>query len=214
MKILSTLVLTVSIMLSGVWANADTMSKQMTDHSHEDCPPGIGVDYLAWKEPSDGKWDAFSEDGSEIQVTKIRTEPVLYSADNFGVMVSPADVSGEEEVDAWTLMLAGKLSRPGNVSPFITLGAGIMPTSMNTQVGAMETSVEASRSLSTPDSDTKACGKLGAGVDFFPTENVSIGLEGSYVFGLGDLEFDSGFLGDREMNTLYLMFTLGAAYHF
>ena len=208
------LVLTVSIMLPGVWANADTKHRPVINDLHQDSPPGMKGDCFARKRPTHGEQDPSLLDGIKSQVAPSPTDPAVYLTDLFGVTTSLVNVHGEEDVDAWTFMLAGKLARSGNVSPFITLGAGIMPASIDTQIGTMEPSVRRSRLLSKRDSDTKACGKLGAGVDYFPTQNVSIGLEGSYVFGLGDLEFDSGFLEGREMNMLYLMVTLGAAYHF
>ena len=50
---------------------------------------------------------------------------------------------------------------------------------------------------------TDPCVKAGAGVDYFVTEDVSLGLEGSYVWGLNDLS-----------QAEYAMITLGIAYHF
>jgi len=51
--------------------------------------------------------------------------------------------------------------------------------------------------------ETDWCGKIGLGLDFFTTQDISLGIEGNYTFGFGDLD-DIG----------YFNFTIGAAYHF
>ncbi|MDL1980016.1 MAG: porin family protein [Deltaproteobacteria bacterium] len=51
--------------------------------------------------------------------------------------------------------------------------------------------------------ETGWCAKVGLGLDFFTTQNISLGIEGNYTFGFDDLE---------EIE--YLNFTIGAAYHF
>jgi len=214
MKSILSLVLMIFIIVFGAVAEADTSVAQVTSNSYEDSFPQIKGDYLIWQGFNDGQWDVFLWDGSQTQPMSHRSDPVLYLTDVYGVTLLPITVHDEEEVDAWALMLAGKLSKSGKVSPFITVGAGIMPTNGDAKPSATVPSLGFSRSLSSSDSDTKACGKFGAGIGYFPTKNVSLGLEGSYVFGLGDFAFDLGFLGDREMDIRYFIFTLGAAYHF
>ncbi len=51
--------------------------------------------------------------------------------------------------------------------------------------------------------ETDLCGKVGLGLDFFTFQDISLGIEGNYTFGFGDLD-DIG----------YFNFTIGAAYHF
>jgi len=51
--------------------------------------------------------------------------------------------------------------------------------------------------------ETDWCAKAGLGLDFFATQDISLGIEGNYTFGFDDLE---------EIG--YLNFTIGAAYHF
>ena len=51
--------------------------------------------------------------------------------------------------------------------------------------------------------DTDWCGKVGLGLDFFTTQEISLGIEGNYTFGFGDLE-----------DIRYLNLTVGVAYHF
>ncbi|MBW2174083.1 MAG: hypothetical protein JRF64_05460 [Deltaproteobacteria bacterium] len=53
------------------------------------------------------------------------------------------------------------------------------------------------------DDEADLCVKLGLGADYFATENVSIGLEAAYVWGLSDVE-----------EVRYVDLTLGVAYHF
>lgn len=50
---------------------------------------------------------------------------------------------------------------------------------------------------------TDLCGKVGLGLDFFTTQDISIGVEGNYTFGFGDLD-----------DIRYFNFIIGAAYHF
>jgi opacity protein-like surface antigen len=191
MKSILSLVLMIFIIVFGAVAKADTSVGQVTSNSYGDSFPRIRGDYLIWQGFNDGQWDVFLWDGSETQAMSDRSDPGLYLTDVYGVTLLATTVHDEEEVDAWALMLAGKLSKSGKVP-----------------------SLGFSRSLSSSDSDTKACGKFGAGIGYFPTKNLSLGLEGSYVFGLGDFAFDLGFFGDREMDISYFIFTLGAAYHF
>lgn len=59
--------------------------------------------------------------------------------------------------------------------------------------------------VTTSDSEreTDVCAKLGLGVDFFVTKRVSVTLEGSYVWGFGDLDAIK-----------YSNLTLGLGYHY
>jgi opacity protein-like surface antigen len=212
MKSILSLVWMVFMVQFGAVAQAETPLIQATS-SYQGSLSRIESDYLIGQGWDAGQPGSFLWGDSEIQAMPDGNDPVLYLTSAFGVIVLPAIFDDEKEEDAWTKMIAGKLSKPGNFSPFIAFGAGVMPADVDAKISTIEPSVRFSTSLSESDSD-KACGKLGVGVDFFPTKNVSFGLEGSYVFSLGDLSFDLGFLGDREMDILYFIFTLGAAYHF
>ena len=44
------------------------------------------------------------------------------------------------------------------------------------------------------------CYKGGLGIDYFATDNISLGFEGNYVFGTGDVRYANA--------------TVGVAYHF
>jgi len=72
-------------------------------------------------------------------------------------------------------------------------------------VGAESFSFSASES----ESDTQACGKVGLGVDWWATPEVTVGLEGTYVFGFSDHDFDGA-----EIGISYFNIGLGVAYHF
>lgn len=125
--------------------------------------------------------------------------------------VGPWVLDVEGELDIWTLMVSGKVSKPGNVSPFLVVGAGLMNAKLDAKL-----SVSGLGFLSDDDSDTQVCAKIGAGVDYFPTNNVSVGIEWSYVFGLSDFEFDMDEFSseDGEIKIRYSAITLGVVYHF
>ena len=94
-----------------------------------------------------------------------------------------------EKVRVFTVMLAQKLSIPNETfRPYLIGGIGYM--SANSDSGS---------TLGSPDS-SGFCYKGGLGVDYFITGNISLGLEGSYVFGTGDVRYSN--------------FTAGATYHF
>jgi len=53
------------------------------------------------------------------------------------------------------------------------------------------------------DDEIDLCAKVGLGLDFFAFQDISLGIEGNYTFGFGDLD-----------DIMYFNFTIGAAYHF
>ncbi len=86
------------------------------------------------------------------------------------------------------------------LKPFIVVGGGNMDADLYyTAPNAPDLRV--TTSYSEPQSDL--CAKLGLGVDFFVTKRVSVTLEGSYVWGFGDLD------AIKYFNT-----TLGVGYHY
>lgn len=127
-------------------------------------------------------------------------------------MFGPFVLDGEGELDIWTLMLSGKVSKPGNVSPFLVVGAGYMKARLDAKVSVPVLD----ESYSDHDYDAHGCAKIGAGVDYFPTNNVSVGIEWSYVFGLSHFKFNMGGISsdDAEIKIRHSAFTLGVAYHF
>lgn len=213
MQPILSLVLTIFMIFLGAAAKAETDVWQGTRNSYEDGFPQIYGNNCIWKGFNEGQRSSFLLEDSETRATAACSAPVLYLSNGYGLTALPS-THDNEEVDAWALMLAGKVSKAGNVSPFITLGAGVMPTSLNGEPSETAPYSGFVRSFSESGAENEACGKLGVGIDYFATRNVSLGFEGSYVFGLGDFAFDWGFLGDRKMDILYFIFTLGAAYHF
>jgi opacity protein-like surface antigen len=61
------------------------------------------------------------------------------------------------------------------LKPFIVAGGGMMDADLDAKASAPGVSASDS------ESETDTCAKLGLGVDFFATQSVSIGLEGSYI---------------------------------
>ena len=113
--------------------------------------------------------------------------------------VIPVDLNGV--LDVITCMAVAKFTcalEP--LKPFIVVGGGNMDAH-HYYTAPKAPGLRVTTSDSEPQSDL--CGKLGLGVDFFATERVSIALEGSYVWGFGDLD------AIKYFNT-----TLGLGYHY
>ena len=80
-----------------------------------------------------------------------------------------------------------------NASVFGVVGIGYMSVDVDEEILSPLTSIDKS----------DVCIKLGAGVDYFVKKNLSIGIEGDYVYGLGDLD-----------KVEYWNFSLGVCYYF
>ena len=105
------------------------------------------------------------------------------------------------EVDITTYMLAGKISPDFGseiIRPFVVAGFGIMHSEIDVAILIDEYPI-----LDTNFEEVDICAKIGAGIDFFVNENISIGLEGNYVLGIGNVDIFR-----------YMKYTLGVAYHF
>ncbi len=108
---------------------------------------------------------------------------------HFRDFLTPASGMTSEKVRVFSVMVAQKFSLPyESFRPFVIGG-----------IGYMSAKSESGSTLGSPDS-TGFNFKAGLGMDYFVTGNISLGLEGSYVFGTGDVR--------------YANFTGGAAYHF
>ena len=125
------------------------------------------------------------------------------------------------EVDIMTFMVEGKYAMSGNVSPYLVLGLGLMYADADGKlpIGVAFAGESVSIDFGDDDSDTRACWKVGLGVDWWATPNVTVGLEGSYVAAFGDHEFDllnipGVDVGDAEIGLAYFNIGLGIAYHF
>jgi opacity protein-like surface antigen len=214
MKTVFVLALTISVAAFVSPLEADTSATRVSGHVHQNNISQIEDDSSIPQGPGTNSSHVSTWDGSGTQTVPCRSDPVLYLTNAYGIMALPAVIGDKQQGDTWTLMIAGKFSRTGNISPFICVGAGVMPSPLDVGRVPTTSSTEYGKSISDADPHTKACGKLGAGIDYSPTEHISVGLEGSYVFGLGDFDLDIGSLRERDMDILYFVLTLGAAYHF
>jgi len=114
------------------------------------------------------------------------------------------DVAGKYEVDVQTFMLSLKGYfgiDPYGIRPFVIVGGGVMHADADVKLSVAAPGISMKTHSSTDETD--GCVKLGAGLDWFLGENVSLGLEGSYVWGLGDLD-----------DLQYFNIGVGVAYHF
>lgn len=113
-------------------------------------------------------------------------------------LLLPIDLSGA--LDVTTYMVVAKFtSSLEPLKPFIVVGGG------NMDAHHYYEAYEGALVVTTSDSEceTDVCAKLGLGVDFFVTKRVSVTLEGSYVWGFGDLDAIK-----------YSNLTLGVGYHY
>ena len=96
------------------------------------------------------------------------------------------------DIQIWTLMLDVKAMYPvynDRLVPYLRAGVGYMDK---------EGSVDSFQS-----NDTDAAINLGGGLDYYVTDQFSLGIDGKYVGGTGDLETIEYFVG-----------TINAAFHF
>jgi hypothetical protein len=214
MKSISLLFLTLLIIQFGGVAQAEAPMIQPTDNSCGDSLSKIDDECLITQADCTGHEGVVVPGDSDVQVMPDSDDYVLYHTGAIDVEDLPADDGDEKRLGIWTRMIARKLSKPGNVSPFVAVGAGVVPISLDGRIIVTAPSEKFSSTFVEPDFDNEACGKLGLGIDFFPAENISLGLEGAYVFGFDDLNLGLGFLGDSEMDVVRFIFTFGAAYHF
>lgn len=112
------------------------------------------------------------------------------------------------EIDITTFMVAGKISPDFGskaIRPFMVVGIGIMHSKLD--INASIPGYTASASVS----DIGSCLKVGAGLDVFVHENVSVGFEVAYIVGSVDLSIE----GQDIINECnYTNCTMGVAYHF
>jgi opacity protein-like surface antigen len=112
--------------------------------------------------------------------------------------VQMTSVQQEFEVTPWTIMPAIKVSSGSSrINPYFVAGLGYMNVDVE---GNVSPSIQ-SAITSLDNSDLAA--KLGLGIDFFTRTNFSIGIEGDYFFGFGDLN-----------DIRYYNFMLGVCYYF
>ena len=104
---------------------------------------------------------------------------------------SDAVVSVEADIE--TLMAAVKISTGEELRTYLIGGLGVMRGELTAEAFGLRDSA----------SENDLCAKAGAGIDYFVTDEVSVGVEGAYVWGFGDLD-----------GVEYTQVTCGVAYHF
>lgn len=110
------------------------------------------------------------------------------------------DIEGEADLNIMTYMIALKGYFPVSTKKLklsVVVGGGIMYADLDLKVR-----VNGSSNSDSYD-ETELCGKIGLGLDFFATQDISFGIEGNYTAGFNDLE-----------DIRYFNFTLGVGYHF
>jgi opacity protein-like surface antigen len=161
-------------------------------------------------------FDSDESIAGQFNVGDLADEVYLTEDDLELLGLDPADtinfeVGADLEVDVMTFMLEAKYGMSGTFSPFAVVGVGLMYADADYDLDASVRLDGTSGyfSIGDSDSDTQPCGKVGLGVDWWATPDVTVGLEGSYVFGFSEHEFD-----DVETDIRYFNVGLGIAYHF
>lgn len=121
---------------------------------------------------------------------------------SYAVGSGDTPVSVEAEVTVTTFIIEAKVSfsTGSRLRPYVVSGVGFMDRQKEWVVTTYKGSITRD---SSSISDTDSCAKLGAGVDLFTSENMSIGLGADYVLGFGNV-------GEIR----YFQLGLGFAYHF
>ena len=104
---------------------------------------------------------------------------------------SDAVVSAEADIE--TLMAAVKISTGEELRTYLIGGLGVMRGELIAEAFGLRDSA----------SENDLCAKAGAGIDYFVTDEVSVGVEGAYVWGFNDLE-----------GVEYTQIICGVSYHF
>jgi opacity protein-like surface antigen len=133
---------------------------------------------------------------SEFTIQQTRNSPVPGSdPPTEGPTVSGGDLT------LTTHMVIARIFPPFDsktMKPYLSAGAGLMRWDWKSKSSALGVTIGKGTG-----SDSDLCTSLGLGVDFVATENITVGVEGSHVWGLDDLD-----------DLKYFKLGLGAAYHF
>ena len=118
---------------------------------------------------------------------------------NQTVRVGATPVTLDSDIDIFTAIIAAKIYPiQGMIKPYFTLGLGVMRASIDATASA-----PGYLTSTGSDDETDPCGKVGIGVDYFVSQNVSLNLEGAYTFGFNDLD-----------DVRYFTVSAGVAFHF
>jgi opacity protein-like surface antigen len=124
----------------------------------------------------------------------------LSDSENLGGLT---DVKTQFELDVKALMASVKASfNREYIIPYLTMGVGMMSPEAKMVVSGREGNQTVTVTTDA-EIDTDYCAKFGLGIDYFVREYISIGLEGHYTLGFGDLE-----------NVKYVNLMLGTSVYF
>jgi opacity protein-like surface antigen len=129
----------------------------------------------------------------------------LYSdTDRYAVLQGTVGV--DAEINFLTGIGFARLSLPGKFRPYISAGFGIIRQDYDIELSASirdEKIGDYAVSDSDHDTDENLCGKCGIGFEFRPIDRASVGIEGCYTAGFGDMD-----------DIKYTTITLGASIYF
>jgi opacity protein-like surface antigen len=151
---------------------------------------GGGVAY-AWENFDDGR-SSFHDAWGLNAFAGYRLMRYIAFEGNFNWYDDITLDSYDADLQIWTLMLDVKAMYPvyyDRLVPYLGAGAGYMDKEAS--AGSFDSS------------DSDAAINLGGGLDFYVTSQFSLGLDGKYVWGTGDLEAIEYFVG-----------TINVAFHF
>ena len=122
-----------------------------------------------------------------------------FELDESSTFLTDLTVKPKADLDIVTVLVTMKVSYDqGVVRPFFFYGLGAMYANIDGNVPVSQIEL-----TTTDDDEVAPAGQIGAGIDFVPIEEISIGLRGSAVMGTRDL-----------LEIRYIPFTLGVAYRF
>jgi hypothetical protein len=116
------------------------------------------------------------------------------------ICIKPLRVRSDESIYGSLLIGYFPLSAE-KVKLSTVVGAGLMHADF--KYGLSVSGLPDKISIFGSDDGTDLCGKVGLGLNFFAFQDISLGIEGNYIFGFDDL-----------VDIMYFNFTIGAAYHF
>lgn len=125
---------------------------------------------------------------------------------NQAVVISDANVTFNAKTEIMTFSISGKLSPDFGhdiVRPYVAIGGGLMHGKIEVKEDVSKSGVISGFVASRSSSSSDPFVKIGGGIDFYVAKSVSIGVEGSYIFGLGSLD-----------EIRYSNVNWGVAYHF
>jgi opacity protein-like surface antigen len=202
---------TALILLTVILFGVNTPLLHAAEAEYEDFYVGVGGSYaienFSGGLDPDNSWGFNAKAGyrlHELIALQFDYDYLFGFDDKQKVSVSGTTYKGKYEVDIQTFILSLKgyfPINPYNIRPFVIAGVGGMYADADTKFTASGPGT--SLRIHETGDHTDWCIKLGGGLDWYLNRNLSLGLEGSYVWGLGDLN-----------DFQYFNIGAGVAYHF